>query len=85
MHAEIYTKPNCPYCVKAKAIFEKRGFTYIEVSAVDQREPLIERVMAETGTTPKSVPQIWLDDQYVGGHDDLVKLLAALDAADVDE
>lgn len=81
MHAEVFSKPNCPFCVRAKALLEKRGIDYTEVSAVDHREALIERVTADTGAAPRTVPQIYLDGQHVGGHDELVKHFAALDAA----
>ncbi len=72
MKAEIYTKDNCNYCVKAKALFEKHGIDYVEVSAVEQREALIERVEAATGLTPKQVPQIFIDGTHIGGHDQLI-------------
>lgn len=70
--AEIYSKPNCPFCVKAKHILEKRGIAYEELDAVALRDTLIERVTAETGRAPRTVPQIWLDGKHIGGHDQLV-------------
>lgn len=72
MKATVYTKPNCPYCVRAKAILEKRGVEYVEISAVENRERLIEEVIKATGAAPRTVPQIWLGEQYIGGHDQLV-------------
>jgi glutaredoxin 3 len=72
MHAEVYTKDHCPYCVRAKHLLEQKGATYTEVSAVEQREQLIERVTKDTGGAPRTVPQIYLDGQYIGGYDDLV-------------
>lgn len=77
MKAEIYSKPNCPYCVKAKALLEKQGADITERSAVEERDALIERVEKATGAAPRTVPQIWIDDEYVGGHDQLVAWLAA--------
>jgi glutaredoxin 3 len=68
----IYTKPNCPYCVKAKAILQKRDIPYTELDAVALREQLIERVSLDTGTVPRTVPQIYLKGKYIGGHDQLV-------------
>ena len=79
MTTEIYSKPNCPFCVRAKAILEKRGITYVELDAVAQRERLIERVTETTGQAPKTVPQIWLEGQYIGGHDQLVAYFKTLD------
>lgn len=81
MKAEIFTKDYCPFCIKAKAILEKLGAEITEVSAVDYRETLIERVTQETGQAPRTVPQIWLDGQYIGGHDQLVEHLARQQAA----
>lgn len=72
MQAEIFSKPNCPYCVKAKHLLEKRGIPYVEHDAVALREQLIERVTNETGQAPRTVPQIWLDGKHIGGHDQLV-------------
>lgn len=71
MNAELYTKPNCPYCVKAKALLEKHGISYVERDAVAEREQLIERVTNDTGNAPRTVPQIYLDGAYIGGYDQL--------------
>jgi glutaredoxin 3 len=73
MRATIYTKDNCPYCVMAKNLLASKNITITEVSAVENREKLIESVTAVTGRAPRTVPQIWLGDQYIGGHDDLVE------------
>lgn len=71
MSATVYSKPNCPFCVRAKKLLDEKGIGYTEVSAVDKREELIERVTAVTGTAPKSVPQIWLGETYIGGFTEL--------------
>lgn len=70
-HAELYTKPNCPYCVRAKALLEQKGIRYVELSAVEKREELIERVTTDTGNAPRTVPQIYLNGKYIGGYDQL--------------
>lgn len=75
MKATIYTKDNCPYCVQAKRLLESKGVEITEISAVDNREELIKLVTEITGDAPKTVPQIWLDDQYVGGYTELAKIL----------
>jgi glutaredoxin 3 len=77
MKAEIYTKDHCTFCVKAKHLLNKIGAEITEVSAVDNRETLIERVTHATGAPPRTVPQIWLDGQYIGGHDQLVEAIAS--------
>jgi glutaredoxin len=79
MKAEIWTKPNCPYCVKAKNLFNIKGVEYNEVllgiedSTILEsnqrsatREELLERV-----PNAKTVPQIWLDNNYIGGYTEL--------------
>lgn len=85
MHAVIYTKDNCPYCTRAKAIFDKRGITYEE--KIIPRGQQDDRKLTESQSwvtrddllaaapAAKTVPQIWLDGEHIGGHDDLVKFL----------
>jgi glutaredoxin len=71
MTAIVYSKPNCPHCVSAKRLLTQKGIEYTELSAIDLREELIERVTAVTGAAPRTVPQIWLGEQYIGGFTDL--------------
>lgn len=68
MKAEIWTKQNCPYCVRAKALFEQKGVEYTEFTIGEgvTREQLLERA-----PNARTVPQIWLDDSYVGGYTEL--------------
>ncbi len=77
MNAEIYSKDNCTYCTMAKKLFEKENISYIEVNAVENREYLFERVTKETGFPPKTVPQIWIDDKYIGGFSHLQEWIKA--------
>lgn len=70
MKAIMWSKTSCPYCVMAKALLENKGYEIEERKiGVDwTKEQLLESVpMART------VPQIFLDGKYIGGHDDLVK------------
>lgn len=69
--ATVYSKPNCPFCVRAKNLLESKGIEIVEVSAVDKREELIEAVTKATGAAPRTVPQIWLGEQYIGGFTEL--------------
>jgi glutaredoxin len=71
MKADIYTKENCPYCVSAKALMEKLGIDYTEISAPDNLEALMTRIEESWNPRPKTVPQIFLDEEYVGGYDKL--------------
>lgn len=76
--AEIYTKPTCPWCVKAKAILTQKGIQYKEyMLGVDGvTKETIEQKIGE-GAVVKTVPQIFLDGKYVGGCTELMKLLGA--------
>lgn len=67
----------CAPCAKAKHELEKRGITFT------QREFLREISLDELRASApgvSSMPQIWLDGQHIGGHMELVKHFAALDA-----
>ena len=73
MKAIVWTKDACPYCVQAKALLEQQGIEYEEKKiGVDYtREQLLEAV-----PTARTVPQIFLDDQLVGGFTELKKKLS---------
>jgi glutaredoxin 3 len=69
MHTiEIYTTPYCPYCVRAKALLQKKGVDYTEtdVSDDDLRDAMTKRAGGR-----RTVPQIFIDDRHIGGCDDL--------------
>lgn len=71
MNSIVYVKPNCPFCDRAKMLLKNKGVEITEVSAVENREQLIEAVTKETGAAPRTVPQIWLDGTYIGGFTEL--------------
>lgn len=66
---EIYTTPTCPYCLAAKRLLTKKGaaFTEIDVS----RDPDLRVKMTERAGGRRTVPQIFIGGQHVGGSDDL--------------
>ena len=68
----IYSKPVCPYCVKAKNLFQQLGMPYDEkyVSASD--DVLQEMLSKSNGM--RTVPQIFIGDKHIGGCDDLYAL-----------
>jgi glutaredoxin 3 len=69
---EIYTKDYCPYCTKAKALLDSLGAPYTEIDitndAAKRDEMLAKRPSART------VPQIFIGGQGIGGCDDLYAL-----------
>jgi glutaredoxin 3 len=68
MKAIVWSKNACPFCVQAKALLESRGIEYEErnVSKDWTKEQLLEAV-----PTARTLPQIFLDDNYIGGFTDL--------------
>ena len=66
---EIYTTPFCPYCHAAKRLLQKKGaeFTEIDVS----RDPELRARMTQRANGRRTVPQIFIGGQHVGGSDDL--------------
>lgn len=73
MKAIVWSKNQCPFCVQAKSLLESRGIEYEErnVSQDWTREQLFEAV-----PTARTLPQIFLDGEYVGGFTELRKKLA---------
>jgi glutaredoxin 3 len=68
----IYTSQNCPYCVKAKKLLEKKGVEYEELR-VDLNPDLITEAI-EKSDGLRTVPQIFIGDHHVGGCDELYAL-----------
>ena len=66
---EIYTWRTCPFCVRAKALLDGKGVMYTEYS-VDGDEAARD-AMAARGDGRRSVPQVYINDQHMGGCDDL--------------
>lgn len=65
---KIYTTPWCPYCVRAKQLLDRKNVTYEDFNvAYDQA--LRAEVSSRSGRT--SVPQIFINDEPIGGCDEL--------------
>lgn len=67
---EVYSKPNCPYCVKAVALLNKMSLPFVEkkVGVDITREQLLE-----VAPNARTVPQIIIDGRVIGGYDDLTR------------
>ncbi|WDI30497.1 glutaredoxin 3 [Hyphococcus flavus] len=68
----VYTKPLCPYCFRALALFEKKGVKANEVSAAYDKDKRQEMLAKSNGKT--TYPQIFVGDIHVGGYDELAAL-----------
>jgi glutaredoxin 3 len=67
----IYTTPTCPYCSRAKTLLTRKGASFEEINVSDRsvRAKMTERAGGRT-----SVPQIFINNQHIGGCDDLYAL-----------
>jgi glutaredoxin 3 len=67
----IYTSTICPYCTMAKRLLNQKGAHFEEVN-LDKDPELRNEIM--TQTKKRTVPQIFIDQQHIGGFDDLYRL-----------
>ena len=68
MKIEIYTKSYCPYCQRAKALLDAKGLKYREIEV--SMSPTLEQE-AQKRSNRNTVPQVFIDNQHIGGSDDL--------------
>ena len=68
MKAIVWSKNQCPYCVQAKNLLESKGIDYEERNINENytKEQLLEAV-----PTARTLPQIFIDDNYIGGFTEL--------------
>ena len=67
----IYTKPYCPYCIRAVSLLERKGVEFTEIEAAfdpAKRQEMMQRSGRST------FPQIFIDDRHIGGCDDMMAL-----------
>lgn len=69
---EIYTWSSCPFCIRAKALLKKKGVEFTEY-CIDGDEQARAK-MSDRANGRTSVPQIFIDDQHIGGCDDIYAL-----------
>ena len=68
---KIYSKITCPACVMAKDILDKKGAKYEEI-ILDNKPEETQELIARTGM--KTVPQIFINGEFIGGCSDLMDL-----------
>ena len=67
----IYTTRYCPFCTRARQLFSCKGGDYKEIAVdfdVEKRLEMVEK------SGRRTVPQIWIGDEHVGGCDELLSL-----------
>ena len=67
----IYTSVSCPYCVQAKRLLDRKGVGYEEIDVTGDATRRAEMIQASGRRT---VPQIFIDEQSIGGFDELYEL-----------
>ncbi len=69
-NVEIYSTAICPYCVAAKNLLKQRGLEFTEIR-IDQDLGKRDEMLARSQQR-RTVPQIFVNGEHVGGYDDLV-------------
>ncbi len=65
---QIYTKQQCPYCVRAKALLARKGVAYEEI---DVEHDDARRAWLVEASGQRTVPQIFVDGRPLGGFSDI--------------
>lgn len=68
----MYTTAICPFCIRAKQFLKSRGVEQIDEIRVDTDPAAREQMIEITGR--RTVPQIFIGQTHVGGHDELLAL-----------
>jgi glutaredoxin 3 len=72
---EIYTTMMCPFCFRAVKLLKSKGVDFTEIDVTF--DPEMRRKMTERADGRHSVPQIFINDEGIGGSDELAALEAA--------
>ncbi len=70
----MYTTRSCPYCVMARQILNTKNIDFVDI-AVDGK-PELRQEMREKSQC-RTVPQIWINNQHIGGCSELMTLNAS--------
>ncbi len=70
-NVRLYSTLICPYCIRAKLLLRERGIPYDEVDVTGDSE---KRAWLAQETGRRTVPQIFVDDESIGGFDELRSL-----------
>ena len=68
----VYSTVSCPYCVRAKQLLERKGIDFKEINLSNEAPEV--RVELMQRTKHRTVPQIFIKDQFIGGFDQLYAL-----------
>jgi len=68
----MYTTQQCPFCVRAKALLRHKGVPFEEIDVSD--DDVLRLQMVERAGGRRTVPQIFINDQSIGGFEELYAL-----------
>ena len=71
MHVTVYSKPNCQFCEKAKALLTQLKHEYTE--KVVTKDISLEELFEELGKPVRTIPQIVIDKKHIGGYNELTE------------
>ncbi len=66
---QLYTSESCPFCVRAKALLKSKGAAFDEIDVTN--DPVAREQMVELAGGRRTVPEIFINGQIIGGYDDL--------------
>ena len=72
MKIDIYTSPLCGFCTIAKNLLIKKGANFNEYDVL--KDPSLKPIMIERANGAKTVPQIFVNEQHIGGCEQLFEL-----------
>ena len=71
-NVEMYTGPLCTFCDRAKALLNKKGVSFKEINLASDPNKMEDMIKKTNGM--RTVPQIFIDGQHIGGSDKLQDL-----------
>lgn len=78
MKIEVYGHDECPYCLRAKALLQDKGWNYIyyDIKRCPERAKELSNKMKSFGVKNITVPQIFINEDSIGGFSDLTEYIA---------
>ena len=71
-NVQIYTTSQCPFCINAKRLLKSKGIEFEEINIGDDENYMLNKLAVKSGV--HTVPQIFVDEKFIGGCDDLYQL-----------